>query len=92
MSQFSMFVTTKATDKFSNVNTGHAQVIGVILCRFPNFLIIYLVGGFYYCLGRPYNTISSGALKFYVSSQKVTYEPLEHCDFFDPQGRSWRSP
>ena len=24
--------------------------------------------------------------------QKVNYEPLEHCDFFDPQGRSWISP
>ena len=24
--------------------------------------------------------------------KKVTYGPLEHCDFFDPQGCSWRSP
>ena len=23
---------------------------------------------------------------------KVIYEPLEHCDFVDPQGCSWRSP
>ena len=23
---------------------------------------------------------------------KVTYKPLEHCDFVDPQGRSWISP
>ena len=46
----------------------------------------------YYCLGQPSNTISSGALKFYVSFQKVTFKPLEHCDFFDPQGGYWRSP
>ena len=24
--------------------------------------------------------------------KNVTSEPLEHCDFVDPQGRSWRSP
>ena len=23
---------------------------------------------------------------------KIISERLEHCDFFDPQGRSWRSP
>ena len=44
----------------------------------------------YYCLGHPYKTISSGDLKFYAGFKKVTSEPLEHCDFVDPQGRSWR--
>ena len=46
-----------------------------------------------YCFPRnPSNTISSGTLKFYAGFQKVTYEPLEHCDFVDPQGNYWRSP
>ena len=34
MSHFSMFFPTKATVKLANGNTGHAQVIGVILCSF----------------------------------------------------------
>ena len=92
MSQFSMFSPTKATVKLDNENTGHAQVIGIILCSFHNFSIIYPVGPVYYWPGHPYNTILSGALKFYVGFQKVKYELLEHCDFFNPQGLSWRSP
>ena len=91
MSHFSMFVPTKATVKLANGNTGHSQVIGVILCRFTNCLVIYLVGPVYYCPSHPSNTISSGALKFYICFLKVTSEPLEHCDFVDTQGRSWRS-
>ena len=66
MSHFSMFVPTNSTVKLSNGNTGHAQGIGVILCRFPKFSIIYPVGPVYYCSGHPSNTISSGALKFYI--------------------------
>ena len=87
MSHFSMFVPTKATMKLANGNTGHSQGIGIILCRFPNCSIICTVGPVYYFPGQPSNTISSGALKFYVGFQKVTSEPLENCDFFDPQGR-----
>ena len=44
MSQFFMFVPTKATVKLDNGNMGHAQGIGVFLCRFPKFSIIYPVG------------------------------------------------
>ena len=40
----------------------------------------------YYCPGHPSNTISLGDLKFYVRFQNVTSEPLERCDFVDPQG------
>ena len=87
-----MFFPTKATVKLDNGNTGHAQGIGIILCHLPNCSIIYPEGLVYYYLGHPYNTISSGALKFYVGFQKVTSEPLEHCYFVDPQGCSWRSP
>ena len=46
-----MFVSTKATVKFSNENTGHAQGIGIILCHFTNCTIIYPVVPVYYCLG-----------------------------------------
>ena len=92
MSHFSMFFPTKATAKLANGNTGHAQEIGIILCHFPNCSIIYPVGTVYYCPGHPSNTISSGALKFYIGFKKVTSEPLEHCDFVEPQGSSWRSP
>ena len=34
MSHFSMFVQTKATVKLANVNTGHAQVIGIFFVIF----------------------------------------------------------
>ena len=50
------------------------------------------MGPVYYCTGHPSNTISLGAPKFYVCSQKDTSEPLEHCDFVYPQGCSWISP
>ena len=53
---------------------------------------MYPVGPVYYCPGHPSNTISSGALKFYIGFKTVTSEPLEHCDFVDPQGFSWISP
>ena len=92
MSHFFMVVPTKSTVKLDNGNRRHAQGIGIILCRFPNYFIIYSVGPVYYCSVHPYNTISSGYLKFYAGFQKVTYEPLEHCDFVVPQGHSWRSP
>ena len=78
--------------KLDNKNTGHAQRIEIILCRFPNCHIIYPVGPDYYCSGHPSKTISSGALKFYIGFQKVTSEPLEYCSFVDPKGTSWRSP
>ena len=41
---------------------------------------------------QPSINISAGALKFYVGFQKVASKSLEHCDFVDPQGSSWRSP
>ena len=40
-----------------------------------------------FCHGR-----RLGALKCFVGFQKVTSEPLEHCDFVEPQGRSCISP
>ena len=91
MSHFSMFVPTKAPVKLANGNTGHAQGIGIILCRFPNCSIIYPVVPVYYCTCHPSNTISSVALKFYIGFKKVKSEPLAHCDFVDPQVGSWRS-
>ena len=76
--------------KMTNLNTGHDQVIGDILCYFHYCSIIFPVGPAYYCLGLPFKTISSGALKFYVGFQNFTSEPLEHCDYVDPQGSSWK--
>ena len=76
MSHFSMFVPTKATVKLTDGKMGHAQGIGIILCCFSKFFIIYPVVPVYYCPGQPSNTISSGSLKFHVGFQKVTYEPL----------------
>ena len=46
----------------------------------------------YYCPGHPSKSISSGEIKFYVGSKNVTYEPLEHCDFVDPQSSYWILP
>ena len=90
MSHFSIFVPTKATVKLANGKTGHDQGIGIILFRFPNCLILYPGVRLYYCPGHPSNTVSSGALKFYVGFFKVTSETLEYFDFIDPQGYSWR--
>ena len=87
-----MFVPTKTTVKLDNGNTGHAQGIGIILCCFTNCYIIYPVVPVYYCPGHPSNTILSSALIFYVGFQKVMPGPLEHCEFVDPKGQSWRSP
>ena len=87
-----MFVTTKATVKLATGNTGHDQVIGIILFIFPNCSIISPVVPVYYCPDHPYNTISSDDLKFYVGFQKVTSEPIEYCDFVNPQVCSCRSP
>ena len=64
ISQFSIFVPTKATVELSNGNTGHFRIIGIILCCFPNCTIICLVEPVYYFPGHPYNTISSGNIKF----------------------------
>ena len=75
-SHFSVFLPTKAIVKLANGNTGNAQVIGIILCRFTNCSIIYQVGTVYYCPGHPYSTISLGDLKFYVCFKNVAYEPL----------------
>ena len=91
MSNFSILVPTKATVKLVNRNTGHDKVIGIILCRFTNCIIIYPVGLVYYFSGHPSNTISLGALKVFVGFQKVTSEPIENFDFFDPLGQYWIS-
>ena len=72
MSNVSMFLPIKATVKLDNGSTGHAQGIGIILCRFPNCSFIYPVGRVYYCPGHRSNNISSGALKFYIGFKKVT--------------------
>ena len=85
---FSMFVPTKATVKLNYGNTGYAQIIVIILCCFTNCSILYPVGPVYYCTGHPSNTISSGAVKFYIGLKKVTSEPLKYCDYVDPQDRS----
>ena len=92
MSHLSIFVPTNNTVKLENGNTGHEQVIWIVLFTFTNCSIIYPVGPVYYYPYNPSNTISSGALKFYVSFQRVAYEPLGHCGFVEPQGHSWRSP
>ena len=52
-----MLVPTKATVKFDDENMGHAQVIGIILCRITYRPIINTVGPVYYCPGNPSNTI-----------------------------------
>ena len=88
MSNSSIFVPTNASVKLDNGNTVHSQGIGIIICSFTNFYIIYPVGPVYYFTCHPSNTISSGAIKFHVEFQKVTSEPLEHCNFVEPQGHS----
>ena len=92
MSHFCMLVPTKATVKLANVNTVHAQGIGILLCRFPNCSIINPVVKFYYFPVHPSNTISSVAIKLYVGFQIFTSEPIEHCGFVGPQGHYWISP
>ena len=81
VSHFYMFVPTKGNIKLANGNTAHSQVIGIILCSFPNLHIIYPVVSVYYFPDHPYNTILLVALKCYVIFQNVTSETLEHCEF-----------
>ena len=50
------------------------------------------MGPVFYCPGHSYNTISSCALKYYFVFQRIAYEPLEHCVFFEPQRCSWIYP
>ena len=71
MSHFSMLVPTNSTVKLAHGNTRYAQGIGIILCCFPNCMIIYPVAPVYYFPGHPFNTISSGSLKFYIGFLKV---------------------
>ena len=47
LSHLSMFVPTRSNVKLTDVNTGHSQRIGIILCWFTNCTIIYTVGPFY---------------------------------------------
>ena len=83
---------TKSNVKLANGKMVHSQEIGVVLCCFGKFPIIYLVGPVYYFPARPFNTILFCALKWYSGSQNITYEPLERCDFVYPQGNYWISP
>ena len=92
MSYLYMSSPIEATVKLTNTNTEHTQVIGFILYSFSNFPIIYTVAPVCYCTVHLSNTISLGALKFYVVFQKVVSEPLKHFDCLDPQGNYWRSP
>ena len=92
MSHVSMLIPTKATVKLDHGNMKHSQVIGIILCCFPNCPIIYVAGSFYYLPGHSSNKISSGDLNCFVGSPKVTSKPLGHCNFVDAQGCSWRLP
>ena len=92
MSHFSMFVPTQATVKLFNVYMGHAKRIAIILCSIPNPPIIYPMVPIYYFPGHPCNTISSGAIKFYVGFQNFRSELIEHCDFVYPHVCSWISP
>ena len=78
--------------KLANGNTGHAQVILIILCLFINCYIIYSARPAYYLPGHHSNTISLGDLKFYVGFQKFTSETIGKFDFIDSLGRYWRSP
>ena len=84
-----MFVPTKSGVKLANGNTGHAQVIEIILYHFTNCPIIYPVVPVHYFPGHSSNSISLGDLKCYPVFQKITYKHLEHCDFVYPQGSSW---
>ena len=92
MSCFYIFVPTKVTIKLDNRNTGRAQWIGIVLCCFTNCPIICPVVPVCYFSDSPSNTISLGALKFYVGFQKVTSKPIEYCDFISTQGCSWILP
>ena len=92
MQQFSMFVPTQTNTKLDNGNRGYVKGIGIILCYFPNWPIIYPVGPVYWCPGHLYSTISLVALKNYLGFKNFTPEPLKYCDLVDPQGHYWNPP
>ena len=84
MSHFSMFVPTKATVKLDNGKTGHAQGIGIILCQFPNCLIIY-----------PVHDIDNGDINSDVpvasNYESVPYPDTTPIKFIDEPPREWNS-
>ena len=74
--------------KLSNGNTGHAHVIGVILCNFITFQLYIRCDQFIIVqatLPTPYHQFP---LNFILVFKKVASEPLDHCGFVDPQGCS----
>ena len=73
---FSILVPTRANINFYDGNTGHAQVIGIILCKFPNCSNIYTLGPVYYCTDHPSNTISLDALKFHFGFKRFDLNHL----------------
>ena len=86
MSHFTMLVSTKDTVKMDNVNTGHSQGVCIILCHFTNCPIIDTVRPVYFF------QVSLQTLSYWVPSNIFWLsESLDHCDFFGPQGHSWRS-
>ena len=50
--------------------------IVIILCLFPYYSIVYTVVRVYYFPGNRFNTISSGAITFYVGFQNFCINPL----------------
>ena len=86
------FFPTNTTVKLANGNTGNAQGIGIILSLFPNCSIIYPVRPCYYFKGHPSKHYHIRFPQILCWFKNVTYEPLEHCDFVDPQYCSWISP
>ena len=73
---FFILVPIHANVKFSKEYMVHAQVIGVVLCIFPTFPIMYYLGRVYYYPGHPSNNISLVDLKCYFGSQNIKSEPL----------------
>ena len=85
-------VVTNLSHIFLCLSHPNPKELGLFYVIFQNFPIIYPVVPVYYLPGHPSNTISQGDLKMFIGFQKVTSEPLEHCNFMHLQSCSWRRP
>ena len=83
MSHIYMLVPTNANMKLANGNMVHAQVIGIILCHFSNYDIIYLAVPVYWCSYHPYNNIKLCALHIMLVFQRLRLNLL-NIVFFGP--------
>ena len=76
--------------KLSGGNKSQSYGIVFIIFQFIIFPHVYPIGPVYYCPRHSTKTISPGQIDFF-GLNKLTYEPLEHCNFIYTQCHALKS-